>query len=870
MGLTKKYTRVVFTALFILFLVNSCSTKKNRWMNRRYHNLTAHYNGYFWAREAVKEGLDKLDKAHIDDHDKVLSFYRYADEKAAKSNIPSWDKAITKTSTVIAKHSMLIKGTEYCRWIDENYLVLGQGHFYKRDYYAAIEVFEYMVRQYKNSPSKYEALLWLIKTYNAQNSVINTQAIIDLLEEDKGFPKKLQGMFDILRAEYQVKMENYPKAIEHLLRAIPAEKKKKQRARFTYILAQLYELTGDQKKASRYYEECAKLNPPYELFFNARIKRAMTASGSDSKEVKKLLTKMLKDDKNREYKDQIYYALAELNMKDGDTTLGVEQLKLSAANSVSNTKQRGLSYLKLADIYFSHQDYPPAQAYYDSTASFLPKDHKQYQMVMNKKTSLTALIKNIRIIAAEDSLMKIATMDTGRINKMIDKIIADLIAEEKKKEEEKQNNQSNVNTNLFGQNNSSTSGNTTTGAWYFYNPAQMSFGVSDFLKKWGNREREDNWRRSVKEKDPDAVADPELTNKIDTVKKDTKLADNKTRNYYLKNIPFSEEQKNKSNERIIEAFYALGGIYKEQLNDNPRATTTFEELNKRFPGNKYELSSWYSLYRMALSNKNTSAQQKYKSSICTKYKDSEICQLISNPNYNNDNAGAKSEVEKLYNTTYDLYTQGQFLEVINRSNTADSLYPKSEYMPKFALLRAYSIGRTGTVKEYENSLQRIIAKYPKDPAKQKAQDLLDAIKRVGTTGVTTVKDTVPKKVDYVFDDKAEHFCMIMILNKKVNSLGLKSRLSDFNQEYFSLAALGVSSNLLDLESQVILVKSFNGASKAMEYYQLLVGDLKVFKDMNQADFKLTVISSDNFARLFKDKKKMEYIVFFEENYKKKQ
>lgn len=869
MGLTIKYTRVVFTAFFILLLVNSCSTKKNRWVNRQYHNLTAHYNGYFWAREAIKEGIDKLDRSHIDDHDKILPFYRYADEKASKSNAPTWDKAITKTSTVIAKHSMNIKGKEYCRWIDENYLVLGQGHYFKHDYYAAIEVFEFMVRQYKDNPSRYLALLWLIKTYNAQNSVINTAAIIDMLENDKSFPKKYQGMFDIMRAEYYVKMENYPRAIELLTRGIPAEKKKKQRARFTYILAQLYELTGDQKKASRYYEQCAKLNPPYELFFNARIKRAMTATGSDSKEVKKLLTKMLKDEKNKEYLDQIYYALAELNMKDGDTITGMNQLKLSAATSMANTKQRGLSYLKLADIYFSHQDYVPAQAYYDSCANFLPKDHKQFQLVMNKKTSLNALIKNMRIISLEDSLLKVAAMDTSRINKMIGKMIADLIEQDKKKEEDKQNNQTG-NNNFWTQNNQNQTGNTTTGAWYFYNPAQISFGVSDFLKKWGNREREDDWRRSIKETDPSLVQDPELNTKQDTGKKDTKLADNKTREFYLKNIPFTEEQKTKSNERILEAYYALGGIYKEQLQDLPRANTTFEELNKRYPGNKYELASWYSLYRIALSRKNTGAQQKYKTSICSKYAESEICKLVSNPNFASENAGRQSEVEKLYSETYAAYTGGNYTTVIQNAAKADSLYPKSELMPKFALLNAYAVGRTGTVQEYENALQRIIAKYPKDPAKGKAQELLDAIKRVGITNVVPKDTTKPKAPDFVYNANGEHFCAVFIVNKKIKGSDLAARLSNFNTEYFSLASLGVSSNLLDLESQIVLVKSFANANKAMEYYAMLVGDLKVFKDMSNKDYKVTVISADNWARLFKDKKKLEYIAFFEENYKKTQ
>ncbi len=850
----------------LIFIGDACSTKKNRWLNRRYHNLTAHYNGYFWAREAIKDGLEKLDKSHVDDYDKILTFYRYADDKAGKANSPTWDKAIQKTSTVIAKHSMLIKGKEHCKWIDENYLVLGQGHFHKRDYYAAIEVFEYIVRQYKTTPTKYEALLWLIKTYNAQNSVINTTATIDLLENDKEFPKHLQGMFDIVRAEYYLKMENYPKAIDYLTKAIPAEKKKKQRARFTYILAQLYELQGDVKKASHYYNTCAKMTPPYELFFNARIKHAMTVSGAASKDVKKLLTKMLRDEKNREYKDQIYFALGEISLKEGDTLTAMKQLTLSAANSSANTKQRALSYLRLADLYFGNRDYKNAQLYYDSTASFLPKDHRNYQSVLNKKNSLTALIKNINIIYTEDSLLKVAAMDTAKINRIIAGIIKKLTEEEEKKKEDDKLNPNNNNTtfnNTFTNNNSQN----TTGAWYFYNPSQVSFGVSDYIKKWGNRDLEDDWRRSVKEKIGVSNNDPN-PNEKDTLPKDTKLADNKTPGYYLKNIPFTPDQQAKSNEKIIDAYFALGGLYKEQLADNPLAIRSLEELLKKYPGNKYELQSYYFLYRIHLTGNNKVRKKHYEELILSKYPDSEISKLIKNPDANKDANATKSEVEKFYTETYKAYTEGRYSEVISNANRADTTYSKSELMPKFSMLRAYSIGRTGTVKEYENALQRIIAKYPKDPARHKAQELLDAIKNV-KIDPNAKKDTIKVVPDFVYEPNAEHYCMIMIMNKKVNANSVKTKLSDFNSEYFALANLGITSSFLDLETHIVIVKSYASAGKAMEYYQMLNGDLKVFKDMQPLDYRLMVISEGNYARLFKDKKKTEYQVFFEENYKKK-
>lgn len=862
-------SRYRFFSILVLLIAlgwSGCSTKKNTLVSRSYHRLTARYNGYYWAREAIKEGLDKLDKAHVDDYGKILSFYRYADEKTAKGASVYWDKAINKTSTVIAKHSMNIKGSEKNKWIDENYLVLGQGHYYKRDYYSAIEVFEYIVKQYKNTPTKYLALIWLIKTYNAQNSVINTQATIDLIENDKNFPKKYEGLFETVKAEYLVLTENYEKAIPVLTKAITLTKNKKQRARLTFILAQLYEQSGDVKKASNYYAQVSRLNPPYELFFNAKIKRALTVTGNDSKTVKKELAKMAKDEKNIEYLDQIYFALAEIALKETDTTTAIKLLKKSAEKSMSNNRQHALSYLRLADIYFVDRDYKNAQAYYDSTMAFLPKDYKDYALIQNKKTSLTSLIKNVNIIYMEDSLLRVSKMDTARINKMIDAMISRLVEEEKKKEEEKQNLQTGPN---WFNNNTNPNNTTNSGAWYFYNPAQLALGQSDFLKKWGQRELEDNWRRSNKETViPDIDENPEVKVK-DTLDKKVKLADNKTRAYYLKDIPFSEEQKTKSTEKIVEAYYALGGIYKEQLNDLPRAIQSLEELNKRFPDNKYALTSYYALYRMNLQLKNQPRADYYKNIILTKYPDSEPAKLLLNPDIYKDLKAKQGEIEKMYNETYRAYQEGRYADVLAFCRRADSLYAKSEIMPKFALLRAFAIGKTSTPKEYENALQRIIVKYPKDPAKNKAQELLDAMKKMKLQPDSIMKkDSVVKQI-FALDKNAEHYYMIVINAKKVDMNQLKTNVSDFNQEYFSLANLNIISYVYDKETQVLIVKSFNGAQKALDYYQLITGDAKAFKNIDAKETRGVVISDQNYQTVFKDKKKEEYFQFFQENYLKK-
>jgi tetratricopeptide (TPR) repeat protein len=868
----KPRNRIVLVLAIIVFFAISCSQKKNTYVNRTFHNVTSHYNGYYWARENIKEGVDKIRRSYNEDYSKLLPLFVYGDEKQVKSNSGNFDKAIEKISRVIAYHSMLIKGKEYVKWIDENYLVLGQAHFYKKDYYAAIEVFEYIVRQYPLTPTKYQALMWLIKTYNAQNSVINTQATIDLLQNDKKFPEKFAGEFAILQAEHYIMMENYDKAIFQLTKGIGLTKKKKDKARYYFILAQLYELKGDNKKASINYANCYRLNPHYELYFNAKIKRALTTNTSALKDIKKELTKMLKDDKNIEYRDQIYFTLAEIAIKEKDTTVALKYYQASAQSSLKNVKQKGQSYLKAADIFFEQTEYRIAQAYYDSAVTFLPKEYKDYNFIVNKKNSLTGLVKNLDIIIAEDSLQRIAKMDSVKRNKLIRKIIDQLIADEKKKEEEKQNQQNNNQFNV-GNNNNNNNGNNQNlgGTWYFYNPSQVSFGFSDFIKKWGPRENEDNWRRGNREVFIDPNANNGNDNPKDTGKKTTTIADNKKIEYYLKNLPLTEEQKQKSRDKIIEGYYNSGSIYKEQLKDYPKAIAQFEELNKRFPENKYLLQNYYQLYRINLVIKDNKRAEYYKNIFLTKYPDTEYAKIIKNPAYSSELMASKNEVENFYNVTYASYVAGKYVDVLQNVKRADSIYAKSELMPKFALLGAYAAGKSIGISEYESALTKIVVTYPKDPVKQKAQELLDQLKKYKSKGGDSLSTLKPDTVKplFTYTNATEHYCMIIFPNEKNNLTNVKIKLADFNTQYFPLVNLSMPSVLLDATTNVITIRSFADGKKAMDYYSLLNSDLKVFEGIEMSKVIVVVISADNYTTFYKGKKVTEYKKFFQESYKYK-
>lgn len=860
----------MFCTLYIV-LLSSCSQKKNTFTSRTFHNLSAHYNGLYWANVSLDEGIFNLDKAHKDDYARILPVFRYADDKAAKANYPQFDRAIEKTNKVIQFHSMLIKGKEHCRWIDENYMTMGRAHFYKRDYYAAVVVFEYVVKVFSDNPVRYEAFLWLVRSYNQMNSVIKTGPILDLLKHDKKMPRRLLPHYQAVLSDYYLRTEQYKKAEEALLRAVIVEKKKVVRGRYLYLLAQLHEEAGDLKKATDFYSRSAKLHPSYEMEFNARLAKARTFqvnAGTDSRELKKELNKMLKDEKNAEYKDQVYFALGNISFRESDVHSALAYYKLSAQSSMSNTRQKAISYLSCADIYFDRKEYKPAQAYYDSTMAFLPKDFKDYDQIKNKKESLSEMIKDLTIISREDSLLKVSRMDTAKISKMIDGIIAGLIKEEEKRKLEDEIKAKNpINNSSPGENNSFENP-AGAGLWYFYNSTSLFSGITEFYKKWGSRPSEDNWRRSSKEV---VIAEQSADMaKADTSAKEN-IADNKTQAYYLKSIPFTDEQKSKSNLRIIDAYYDLGGVYKEDLQDSQKAIETFEELISRYSSNKYVLNLYYQLYRLYIGLNNDGRANYYKEKIISNYSNSEYAKIIMNPDYQNILKASRNEIEKFYGETFSAYRQGKFGEVIAMVSKADSFYSSSDLMPRFALLRAYSIGKTKGINDYEHALQGVVAKYPKDDAKAKAQELLDFLKKMKETIVDSValKDTLVYRSPFTFKDSAEHQCIIVISAKKLNINEFKLRVANFNQEYFSLSELHVSNVLMDLDHHIVSVKSFQLASKAKDYYDLINQDGKVFKDINPNEYQLFPISTDNYTIFYQQKKMEEYKKFFAENYLKK-
>jgi len=323
----------------------SCSNTKDSLWTRTFHNLSAHYNGYYNAGLKLEEGTDKLAISHEDKYDRILKVFQYANAEKSKAIYPLMDDAMKRTSNVIARHTIIDKnGNEKPnseKWIDENWLLYGKGLFFKHDYFEAMEAFKYVEVTYKKETTRHLGSLWIAKTYLELTQLKEAEDKLDYLRNQGDFPKKNKWELAAVNADFYLQTKNYPKAIESLTKASILAPKREDRIRFMFILAQLHQQQEEYQKAFQLYTKVIKMNPKYEMAFNARINRArcFDANSKNGDEVKKELAKLQKDPKNKDFLDQIYYALAGLAKKEGKPDEEFENLNKSVRASTTNQNQ---------------------------------------------------------------------------------------------------------------------------------------------------------------------------------------------------------------------------------------------------------------------------------------------------------------------------------------------------------------------------------------------------------------------------------------------------------------------------------------------------------------------------------------------------
>ena len=883
----RRKTYLILCCAIALLFLGGCSTKKNTLTRRMFHNLTSHYNVYWNGEQALKEGDQQLKNSVKDDYSKVLRVYNYGTQQDGMSLNSKMDRALEKTSITVQKHSMKFGSRERVRWIDDAYLVMGKAHFYKHDYIPARRTFDFVATEYAYNDITYVANLWLVKTFIQTEQYPRAIATIEQLQAKTAgitkLPKELVQNMDFTIADYYIATKDYNNAVRYLQNGLVFNKDRDTRTRAMFILGQIYMLQGDSERATKQFKKVVKRNPVYEMSFESRMNMAKMGSADNANELYKMLNKMLRDPNNEDYADRIYYAMAELALREGDENKALRYLRKSVAAFKDNRIQRAQSSLKAATMYFDRNEYELSQAYYDTAVSSMDREVEGYDSILNISQTLNELVMYATVVRDQDSLLRVAAMDSVSRNILIDHIIAQVIEEEERqKAQQEYEEQLALMGAATGDAPKSEPTSTSSGSsWYFYNQTAISKGFTEFTRKWGMRKNEDNWRISDKQSLIAAFSEDdggeELTEaKNARAKQDSLNATytNHDRGYYLRDLPFEPEQKEVCDSLIADGLYHLGFIYMDRLNDLQRSIESYSQLDTRYPNNEKELPCWYALYKMYKDLGDEDNSLIYKNKIFDKYPTSSYAQFINDPEYFKKLEAQEKESSDFYAKTYDAFEQGQYYRVKMNTERAMQLYENDTAMlPRFAFLHAVASGRLVAVDTMAFELYRLVHNYPRHSITPYATQVLQHINDEYHLGLVLdgsdegKEPEVKKATLYIDRPDGEHFVMIVCNTLHVRVEPLKVRISDFNKKEYRVRNFNIRSVLLDDERTVVTIGNFDNQKAAEDYITSMFITDYVFGGIDKQYYTIKPISGINYPIFYQAKDLDEYLQFIESNNK---
>lgn len=879
-------TKYNFLALLGLILVlTNCSVEKNTATTRFYHGMTARFNIYFNGYESYKSGLAKISNGFSDDYAELLRVFEHSDPSTASLCSSDMDNAIQKASKLISLKSIsakpefntkrelsdqerqLLEQKEYNEWVDDSYLLIGKARFFKHEFNAAASVFNHCIAEANDPDIKTESAIWLARINNETRNYNESYRILNEIETIQSSSRPFKAMYYTTLADLFIKQKRYSEAIDPLTKSLEYISGKRTKYRLTYLLAQLNENAGYSSKATSLYRDVIKMNPPYDVEFNARINIAgvFDTNSGNSVEMKKELGKMLRDSKNKDYQDQIYYALGNISMKEGDEKKAIEFYRKSASSVSSNQNQKGRSYLALARHYYDKPDYMAAGKFYDSAVYFLDQKHPDYLELKTKSQNLNSLVAQLTIIQTEDSLQRVASLTPRERDAFIAGIIDRIISDEREGKASQYSDRFNLgqyyeNERRFQDNISQE------GKWYFYNQSTLTFGRTEFRRRWGDRRLEDNWRRSNKARvaiqQIAANGGEEIADDSDT--SDTGM-DYKKPAFYLKNLPLNDSLLAVSNEKIAVAYLNAGRVYSEKIVDQDKAAESFESIIKRYPEHELIPEALYNLYKVFKETNNQKAET-YRQRLLVRYPGSEYSKILSDPDYYIKKMADIKLVESLYQKAFNAYSDEDFTRAKAYCDEALSKYRDDDLAPKFLLLRAYSVARVSDERSFREELSILKKSWPGTEESSKAGELIAYLdQKMPELRVEEDKEVAAQL--YVADKISPFNFSLIIMDRTFNINQATFDVISYNIDNYTNKNYRTEGTLIDDKYIMISISGFTGYEEAWNYFRDFRTD-QIVRNPSNASMITFLINNPNLEILRKDKNPERYFLFFNENYLK--
>ncbi len=835
-----------FFLISLMFIISSCSTTRDNFFSRTYHQTTAKYNGYFNAKEGVKTGLKKIKQAHKENYQKILPINQINQIEITGQVFPNMDRAVEKTTKVITRHSMEINNKEKNKWIDDNYFLMAKARFYKKEYLAALNTFKYIIRSYPLGDLVNQSLIWSAKCdIRLDNLQTAEKTLKYILEEKKLTNKELTDLYLAL-SDINIKKQNYKNAVTFLEKTQETNNNRNIKSRIYFILGQLYEKLEKGDKALENYNNVIRSNPEYEMSFRASLNKANSYafSSGESSVLLKEYNKMLKDIKNKDYRDQIYYAIAEIKLNDGDTASAIKNYQNSLSSFLLNVNQKLQTHFKLSEIYLNQKEYKLTCTQHDSIMMLMDVEDERYITTKNTHNDLKDIVFNQDVIYTQDSLLALAFLSDEERNSKIDEYIDFLKQKDLEAKSQSRDDGMGGSFNLY-EYNRSQSNLPVGGAWYFYNPTAISFGYSEFLTRWGNRKNENNWRRKNKDQ-----LDSENAEEL-TQNEGPSLKEKYSREYYLSQIPLTKAEQDSSVKKIEKAYYNLGADLKNKFFDYNLSIDTYEEMLTRFDSTEYKLLVYMQLVFLYEILEESVAKKQILKKIQQQFPNNKYIDPKTGKFLIEDAPKEKKDYEKIY----DLYKNEQFEEAL--SLISETLKKSPSDSLNIQMIQSFCIAKQKGKKEFILSLEKIQTQNPKTEQGKKSAEMLDVL----------YGSFYEKEQDiYKMTPESDHYMIITVSDLKIDIPKLQSMVSKYNKTNFNKLELKINNLLLNKETQIIKITKFKNNKEALNYYQATLKEADWIELYKQKGIDKMVISKNNFIGLLKQKTTQEYKIYFKEKY----
>ena len=918
-----KEKHILYLLLLVcLGLMAGCSTQKNTAKSRWWHSFNARYNTYYNGTLAYIDGSEEKEKGHKDNFTEIIPLYTVGNTKSRELGKGNFDKAIEKCQKAIKLHSIKkrpqwtkrrrktekdiewLNRKEYNPLLWKAWLLMGRSQFHQGAFDEAASTFAYMSRLYQTQPAIYgRARAWLAKCYIEQDWLYDAEDVIRNMRRDS-IHWSAQKEWDYTYADYYIHTGDYEQAIPYLKNVIKHEMRKQQKAREWFLLGQLENALGHKQAAYKAYKHVGRLNPPYEVAFNAKIAMTEVMSEGQWKKMISQLKRMARSDNNKDYLDQVYYAIGNIYLAQKDTLKAIGAYETGNKKATRSGIEKGVLLLKLGDIYWEMEKFSDAQRCYGEAIGLLDKERDDYEQLSERSKILDELAPYTDAVHLQDSLQALAKMDEKERNEAIDRVIEAL----KKKEKEEKNKQAEANAqqvlqrnggmgnqnNMQRNNPTQTAIGTENGKWYFYNAMAVQQGKQTFEKQWGKRENVDNWQRinktvvagagefgEIPEMTPeqlDSIAREEAIQDSLEQLKDSAQNDPHKREYYLAQIPFTEEQLQASNLILEDGLYNSGVIFKDKLDNLPLSEKALRRLTDNYPDFENMDAVYYHLFLLYNRMNMPAIADGYVDKLKEQFPESQWTGILSDPYFKENAIFGEQMEDSLYSATYSAFKGDRYGEVRANARVSAERFPLGANRDKFLFIDGLGKLNDGDGDGCLEDMKAVVEKFPQSRLAEMAGMIINGVKagkqlRGGkfdlgdvwsrrsvvlndSDSVSAKKLSPERNVDFLF--------MVVYKPDSVNENLLLYELARYNFTSYMVRNFDITIEQDELGLHHMQVSGFRNFDEALQYARELHQQANIVKRLGNS--RSIVISTENFPLLGKQFSYDDYDEFYTKHF----